>query len=71
MDKDQEQIQDMKFFNQMGKKAKDRVSGFEGIVDGICFYRSLTTQILLTPKVSKDGEHRDARWFSWKDIIVN
>lgn len=47
---------------QLGITAKDKITGFEGVVTGICSYISGCSQALLTPPV-KDGAFVEAHWF--------
>lgn len=46
-----------------GKKAKDIITGFEGIAIGYCQYNTGCNQILIAPSVSKTGEFMESRWF--------
>jgi hypothetical protein len=46
----------------LGCKARDKVTGFEGIVTGKCDYLYGCAQWGLTP-AAKDGEVKDSRWF--------
>ena len=46
-----------------GKKAKDKVTGFEGIITAKCLYMYGCSQYLLTPQIDKDGKKRDGEWF--------
>jgi len=48
----------------LGSKAKDFISGFEGVVTGKCIYLTGCVQYLLTPDhLDKDGKILDAQWF--------
>jgi hypothetical protein len=53
-----------------GKKAKDKVTGFEGVITAKCFYMYGCAQSLLTPKVDKDGKKQDGNWFDEGRIEV-
>lgn len=62
---------------KLGIKAKDRITGFTGVVTGYCQYISGCHQALLTPEVDDKGGHRDGHWFdvqrleqSGEDVIV-
>jgi len=46
----------------LGKKGKDKITGFEGIIIGRCAYLYGCTQYCLTPKAVK-GETKDSEWF--------
>jgi hypothetical protein len=47
----------------LGKSAKDRVTGFVGVVSTIAFDLYGCVQAVLTPPVDKDGKNVDGRFF--------
>lgn len=47
---------------QLGKLARDKVTGFEGIIIGRCQYLTGCDQFGLTPP-AKDGETKGTQWF--------
>ena len=47
---------------EMGQEVKDKITGFSGYVVGICRYITGCDQILVQPKVKKDGEFVESRW---------
>lgn len=49
--------------DSLGKKARDRVTGFEGIVASISFDLYGCIQAVLSPPLDKDGKMQDGRWF--------
>lgn len=51
----------MKF--ELGTTAKDKITGFSGVVVGRVEYLTGCNQVLLVPKVGKDGSLREAQWF--------
>jgi hypothetical protein len=53
-----------------GKKGKDKVTGFEGVITAKCFYMYGCAQYLLTPKVDKDGKKQEGNWFDEGRIEV-
>jgi hypothetical protein len=55
---------------QFGKKAKDTITGFTGIVIGYCQYISGCSQCLLAPEVSKEGNFRESCWFDAQRIKI-
>ena len=55
---------------ELGKTAKDRITGFKGIVTGIVYYISGCHQALLTPPIDKDGKRRDGEWFDLQRLTV-
>jgi len=52
------------------KKAKDKVTGFVGIITGRCDYVYGCSQYLLIPKVDKTGKMRDGQWFDESRIEI-
>ena len=47
----------------LGMKAKDKVTGFEGVITSICFDLYGCIQALVHPGNDKDGNLRDQKWF--------
>lgn len=48
---------------QLGDKAQDKITLFEGIVTGKCLYISGCDQILIQPQgLKEDGEKKSASW---------
>lgn len=47
----------------LGKKVKDKVTGFEGIAIGITKYLYGCDVVGVTPAVDKDGKTGDTCWF--------
>ena len=48
---------------KLGQQAKDKVSGFKGILTGRASYITGCDQYCIAPTVGKDGEVKDGRWF--------
>lgn len=48
--------------NNLGKRARDRVSGFEGVIVGLCEYLTGCNQYGIQPP-AKDGKLDSAQWF--------
>jgi hypothetical protein len=46
-----------------GFLAKDKITGFTGIVTGYCDYMTGCAQWLITPKAKEDGTIIDPRWY--------
>jgi hypothetical protein len=53
-----------------GKKAKDKVTSFQGVITAKCLYMYGCAQYLLTPKIDKDGKRQDGEWFDEGRIQV-
>lgn len=47
----------------LGRKYKDKITGFVGIATGHAKYISGCSQVLLAPSVTNEGAMRDANWF--------
>ncbi len=47
----------------LGVRARDKITGFEGVVTGIARYLTGCSQAVLTPKIGVDGSIRAAEWF--------
>lgn len=48
---------------EFGDTAKDRITGFKGVVIGWTTYISGCSQVLLQPPVGKDGKRPEGEWF--------
>ena len=53
----------------LGKKAKDKVTGFEGIIIGKIHYLYGCDQYGLSPE-AKEGKINDTQWFDEKRIEI-
>lgn len=47
----------------LGVRARDRVTGFSGVVTGRATYLGGCAQALLAPGVGADGAFREGQWF--------
>jgi hypothetical protein len=47
----------------LGRKGKDKITGFSGTVTGFVEYITGCNQLLLIPPVGKDGKTGDGQWF--------
>lgn len=52
----------MEFKHDLGLTAKDKITGFEGLITGRCDYLTGCNQYLLQPPV-KDGDFKNGHWF--------
>jgi hypothetical protein len=55
---------------KFGNMAKDKVTGFEGIVTGQCIYMYGCNQFLLTPLVKEDNTKQEGYWVDEGRVIV-
>lgn len=51
------------FKHELGMKARDKVTGFEGIITGRIEYLFGCNQYGLTPKIRDDGKPEDTHFF--------
>lgn len=58
---------------KLGMRVKDKVTGFEGIVDHIAYYPYMCNQVCIKPtKIKKDGGTQDGEMFDLPQVeIVN
>jgi hypothetical protein len=52
-----------KIMIDLGRKYKDKITGFEGLAIGFVTYISGCNQVLLAPAIAADGALREAQWF--------
>ena len=48
---------------KLGTRVRDRITGFTGIVTGVCHYISGCNQALVVPPVDDQGKRRESEWF--------
>jgi len=56
------------YMDLLGYRAKDKVTGFEGVVASISFGLYGRVQVVLKPSVDKDGKIPDSQWFDAKRL---
>lgn len=54
--------------SMLGLKAKDRVTGFAGVVSSVTFDLYGCVQAIVTPAVSADGKTGESAWFDIKRL---
>lgn len=59
-----------KHIDLLGKSAKDRVTGFKGIVSSVSFDLYGCIQAAITPPLDKAGKLEDGRWFDVNRLEV-
>ena len=59
-----------KLILKLGVEAQDKVTGFKGIVIGFSQWLTGCDQVLLKPKVDKEGQLVDGQWFDEGEIVV-
>ena len=60
----------IKHFDLLGCKARDKITGFSGVVSSVCFDLYGCVQIVLTPGADKEGKLGEGHWFDEKRIEV-
>lgn len=48
---------------RFGKQARDKVTGFEGVITGKSIFMYGCEQLCLMPSVDKEGKMREGQWF--------
>ena len=48
---------------KLGREAKDKITGFQGIITGKAIYLTGCNQYVLQPKCEKAGSYPEANWF--------
>lgn len=54
---------------ELGKKYRDKVTGFKGTATGHCDYISGCSQTLLAAMVAKDGKAAENIWFDDQRLV--
>jgi len=55
----------------LGDQAKDKISGFMGIVTGVTSWLNGCRRFMLTPqKLDKDGKPRESQWFDDVQVVL-
>lgn len=55
---------------ELGQKAKDKITGFEGIITGRASYLYGCDQYCLVPSVGTDGKMAEGQWFDEGRVLV-
>ena len=55
----------------IGCTFEDKITGFKGIAVGFTEYISGCNQVLLSPRVDKEGKHQSGCWFDEQRLIKN
>lgn len=56
--------------SQIGKKARDRITGFEGVITGRSEYITSCDHILLQLETDDKGSYVEGRWFDEGRIML-
>ena len=55
----------------LGLLARDRLTGFHGLISGYCIYLTGCNQYLLVPTETDNGKYPEGQWFDDTRLIVN
>lgn len=55
----------------LGYKATDKVTGFSGVIDSVCFDAYGCIQLSLKPPVGNDGKIPEGYWFDVTRLEIN
>lgn len=58
------------FIYELGKKAKDRVTGFTGVITGRSDFIAGCRQYCLAPPINAEGKIVDSHWFDEERIDI-
>ena len=53
-----------------GKHGEDVITGFRGTICGHCVYNTGCSQVLLVPRVDKEGKRLDGEWFDENRVTI-
>lgn len=56
---------------ELGSFGEDIVTGFRGVVTGMCLHLTGCAQACLTPKIDDKGKREDAAWFDITRIKID
>ena len=60
-----------KHIELLGLQAEDKITGFSGTIDSICFDLYGCIQASLRPKMDKDGKIDQGHWFDVTRLKIN
>lgn len=55
---------------KLGHTVRDRLTGFSGVVTGLCAYITGCNQALVTPRVVEGGKYPEPHWFDEQRLEV-
>jgi len=59
-----------KHIELLGQKAKDKVTGFKGVIDSVCFDLYGCIQVLIAPEVKDDNKKGDSYWYDVNRVTI-
>jgi len=60
-----------KHIELLGFSAKDKITGFKGVIDSVCFDLYGCVQVSLKPSVDKEGRIPDGYWFDISRLKID
>ena len=62
---------DTKYFDSLGLKAEDKVTGFKGVTTSLSYDLYGCIQFLITPFADKDGKYGESCWLDISRINIS
>lgn len=59
-----------KHIELLGYDAEDKITGFKGVIESVCFDLYGCIQVCLKPKLDKEGKIPDSYWFDVTRIKI-
>lgn len=59
-----------KHLSALGFECKDKITGFTGVIDSVCFDLYGCIQASVRPGMDKDGKLKDGQWFDINRLKV-
>lgn len=54
----------------LGRRAEDKITGFEGVITSVCFDLYGCVQAVISPAIDKDGKLKEGAWFDVKRLTI-
>ena len=59
-----------KHVDMLGLRARDKVTGLEGVIESVSFDLYGCVQVALRPPMTKEGDLKDGRWFDIQRVVA-
>lgn len=60
-----------KHIDMLGRRATDRVTGFQGVISSVSFDLYGCIQAIVTPPIDKDGKKGELGWFDVSRLLIS
>ena len=57
--------------NLLGRRAIDKITGFSGVIESVCFDLYGCVQACIKPPLDKDGKFQDAGWLDIQRLTID